>query len=472
MPNFIADETVRLPVDAIVVLRDSRQREFIITDDLEESLQLRGLINPIVVRFDEALDAPVLVAGERRLTAAKALGWTDIPARYTLRDLSDLDLQILELEENSRRQDLSWQEHVKSILRIHHLCLDHNGSGWTYRQTADLTGYAEAVVYKMCAVAEALDRYAALNSCPSWSNAWSVLSGIRERELEAAEAALHKDIALTFKTPAPVTGSAPSASESESAPESETPGAVLPAEVKAPEPAAAPIINWDFIEFANTYSGPAFNLLHIDFPYGIDHGQSDQGNRSGTNITYDDSEDLYWTLCRTLTSRLSALVSSSAHIVFWHAWKHHVATRQFFAEQAPDLWLQDVPLIWHKTDNRGIMADASRRPRNTTEVAFLISRGDRKLVKAVANSYGAPTSKEVHQSEKPVPVLRHFLSMMVDENSRLLDPTSGSGSALIAADSLGAASVLGIEKDPEYHLRSSKVWDKYYRLKTLSERND
>jgi predicted RNA methylase len=53
-------------------------------------------------------------------------------------------------------------------------------------------------------------------------------------------------------------------------------------------------------------------------------------------------------------------------------------------------------------------------------------------------------------SEKPEPMLRHFFGMLVDENTVMLDPTCGSGSALRAAESVGAKYVLGIEANSEF----------------------
>jgi DNA modification methylase len=47
-------------------------------------------------------------------------------------------------------------------------------------------------------------------------------------------------------------------------------------------------------------------------------------------------------------------------------------------------------------------------------------------------------------------MLRYFFSMFVDDNGRVLDPTCGSGSALRAADSLGAKDLLGLEVNSEY----------------------
>ena len=61
-------------------------------------------------------------------------------------------------------------------------------------------------------------------------------------------------------------------------------------------------------------------------------------------------------------------------------------------------------------------------------------------------------------NEKPIAMLRHFLSMLVDEYSFVLDPTAGSANALKAAQSLGAASVLGLEKNTEFYNRAVEAY--------------
>ena len=108
-------------------------------------------------------------------------------------------------------------------------------------------------------------------------------------------------------------------------------------------------------------------------------------------------------------------------------------------------------MVWHKSDNRGILPDPERGPRRTYETAFFISRGDRKIVSPVANSYASPTagSERTHLSQKPEPVLRHFFRLFVDENSEVLDPTAGSGTALVAAEDLGARRVVGWDIERE-----------------------
>jgi DNA modification methylase len=113
------------------------------------------------------------------------------------------------------------------------------------------------------------------------------------------------------------------------------------------------------------------------------------------------------------------------------------------------------PLIWHKNDNTGIAPDPQRWPRRTYETALVASRGDRKLtsVGPRSNSFSFPGSRDnaIHISEKPQPVLRHFLSMFCDEYSIVLDPTAGSGNAVKVAEELGAMSVLGLEMSTEFY---------------------
>lgn len=60
-------------------------------------------------------------------------------------------------------------------------------------------------------------------------------------------------------------------------------------------------------------------------------------------------------------------------------------------------------------------------------------------------------------------MLRHFFRMFVDENSKVLDPTCGSGSALRAAKSLDAEYVLGIEKDEGFAERATSAFKDWLR---------
>jgi len=119
------------------------------------------------------------------------------------------------------------------------------------------------------------------------------------------------------------------------------------------------------------------------------------------------------------------------------------------------------PLVWLKSDNSGIIPDANRGPRRIYETAFLCTRGDRKIVKAKGNAVSAPTTKKYHMSEKPTSVLTHFMSILVDENTLMLDPTCGSGNSVKVAEELGARWSLGLEMNPEYVERAKENLELY-----------
>jgi DNA modification methylase len=142
-------------------------------------------------------------------------------------------------------------------------------------------------------------------------------------------------------------------------------------------------------------------------------------------------------------------MSLSAHLMFWYSENWRDETRDFFAQHAPSLTIQTHPLIWVKSDNAGLVTDVRRRPRHVYETCLLASRGDRHIVGPKADAYSSPTDKTLHPSTKPEPMLKHFMGMLVDENTTLFDPTAGSGAALRAGEALGATKVLGLEIDPK-----------------------
>ncbi len=73
--------------------------------DLEASLRVSGLLQPITVRPAPRGAGFELIAGERRYRAAQRLGWAEIPA--IVRDVDDRLLLSLAMVENLQRADLN-----------------------------------------------------------------------------------------------------------------------------------------------------------------------------------------------------------------------------------------------------------------------------------------------------------------------------------------------------------------------------
>lgn len=84
--------------------------------ELESSLKVHGLLQPVLVRRAPKGQGYELVAGERRFRAATNLGWSDIPA--IVRDVDDGSLLTLALIENLQRSDLNPLEEAEGYRKL------------------------------------------------------------------------------------------------------------------------------------------------------------------------------------------------------------------------------------------------------------------------------------------------------------------------------------------------------------------
>lgn len=395
-------------IDHIIINRGERQREQLPDIDiLADSIRRIGLIHPPVVTRDF-----VLVSGERRIEACKRIGIVAIPVQF-VDEVEPHVLQAIELEENIKRSNLTWQEECKAVYAYHVLRKAHDPN-WTHERTGDAIGLGQQSVSDRLTVATEIfagnDR---VLSAPKYSTALGITERAKSRRDEEALTQLR-----------------------------------AVAKVKTDEPDADSIINASFLEWAPVYDGPKFNFVHCDFPYGIGADSFNQGS-APTHGGYADDEDTYWGLCKCLADNLNRLTTESCHFMFWYSMHFYQSTLDYFHKHT-DISFDPFPLVWMKSDNVGILPDPQRGPRRIYETALFGSRGDRKVVNAISNAYSAPTDRSSHMSIKPEPVLRNFFRMFIDETSLMLDPTCGSGSSVRAAESLNARYCIGVEINRDF----------------------
>lgn len=120
-----------VPMNAIHIQTGFNARQAITDDDpgleeLQTSLQRHGLINPLTVRPGHAEDTYLLIAGERRLRAARALGWQTIQA-HVLTGLNDIEAESIMMTENIQRENLSLLEEALQYDRMVQTGLTHKG---------------------------------------------------------------------------------------------------------------------------------------------------------------------------------------------------------------------------------------------------------------------------------------------------------------------------------------------------------
>lgn len=412
-----------IELDQIHVNRAERQRRDLpnITI-LADSINRLGLIHPIVIDRNN-----ILIAGERRLEAVRSLGWTSINCQY-FDELDPTVARAVELEENVKREALPWQDECRAVLEYHEIRRNEDPE-WSMESTGAALGISQPSVVQKIAVAREIESgNTMVAEAPRYSTARGIVARAESRKDEEALLAIPR----------------------------RSPGS-------AAAPLPEPVLNADFNVWAPSYTGPKFNFIHCDFPYGINADKFNQG-AAAAHGGYSDTEDDYWKLLQTLAVNLNLLLSESCHIMFWFSMHYYQDTLNFF-EKNTDFHIDPFPLIWIKSDNVGILPDPERGPRRIYETCLFGARGDRKIVRATSNGWAAHSQRDLHMSIKPADMLEKFFRMFVDNSTLMLDPTCGSGSSLQAASRLNARLVLGLETNSEFADRANTEFLKTIPLK-------
>ena len=106
----------RIPLDQIAAGEMQPRKCFSESElnSLAESIRENGVLQPILVR--KSPNGYELIAGERRVRAARMAGLREIPA--LIRSLTDTDAAVASLTENLQRSDLSFFEEAEGIAEL------------------------------------------------------------------------------------------------------------------------------------------------------------------------------------------------------------------------------------------------------------------------------------------------------------------------------------------------------------------
>ena len=152
--------------------------------DLASSLQRLGQIQSIGVNENNEL-----IWGMRRYLAAKSLGWLemDVVRRTSLTAEQE---QEIELEEDIKRKDRTWQEKciaVNKLFRMKARKAAQDGERWTHEQMSSFTGDSVGSISYMLAVARCLNadpKDEEVWACKFYMNALEVLRNRAEKEAQ------------------------------------------------------------------------------------------------------------------------------------------------------------------------------------------------------------------------------------------------------------------------------------------------
>src|SRR5438132_2816885 len=148
----------KLQVVSIALIKPSPHQARKVFDEeslwkLAESLRQEGLIQPITVRKllpmagDREDPGYELVSGERRLRAAKLLGWERIEARV-ISVISEGEVAAKGLIENLQREDLNPIEEAEGFSQLNNV----DPTYWTHERIAQVTGKSRVYITQSLAL--------------------------------------------------------------------------------------------------------------------------------------------------------------------------------------------------------------------------------------------------------------------------------------------------------------------------------
>lgn len=417
-----------LPLDSIVV-KTNRQRQAHDEEALQEligSILESSLLHPPVVRREG--DRIVLVAGERRLRACREItelggtisyaGQACAPGFIPTTDIGELDAlaaEEAELQENLRREDLSWLEQVAAEARLVSL----------RRTQAEIAGTPPP---RTLAIAKELR---GPDATPNHAQAVAQ-SVILARNLHRPEVKAAGSVKEAMKALKRV-----EESERNAAIAAKLGGEFLGAQHS--------LIQGDCIEWMRGQGPNQFDVVCTDPPYGMGADEfGDSGGGAAGAHFYEDSYGSWLKLAAVLPAELFRLAKPDAHCYLFCDFDRFAELKLRMTAEGWKVFR--TPLIWFKPS--AFRAPWPQQgPQRKYECVLYAVKGNLLCTTLAGDVLQYPPDDNLgHQAQKPVALFLDLLKRSVRPGMRVLDPFCGSGPIFPAAHGLSAIAT-GVEQD-------------------------
>lgn len=407
-----------------ITLDDRYRKELGDIEGLTASIAEKGVLQPITLNTELKL-----LAGERRYTAAKAAGLTQIPA--LLRAIEgEVDEREIELFENIHRKSFTWQEEANLTMEIDRLYKSKD-SNWSGRKTAELLDKGKSQTNRSLQLAEAMQVVPELAECKTADEALKSLTKLKRNAI-VAELSKRQTESVNSNIPAAQGGMA---------------GGVRSA-LKVAD--ANYMIGDVFKGLASLRDSGKVDFIECDPPYGIDLNKQKMGDSADT---YNEvSKDAYPEFLKTLTKELYRVAAKDSWLIFWFGptWHTEVITSLREAGWAVD----PIPAIWHKGTGQTMQPEINLA--RAYEPFFVCRKGSPLMNKRgtgnVFTRSPCPTSGEdakYHPTQRPLHLIQSLLQTFLAGPSHVLVPFAGSGATFRACYNEGHQ-VLGWDISDEY----------------------
>jgi site-specific DNA-methyltransferase (adenine-specific) len=399
-----------------ILVHPNRQRKIFNDSFLKElaaSIEKHGLLNPPVCHLKDGTF--ILAAGECRIRAMKILHAEGRPFSHMgdpvrqdhcpilfYHELDEISAKYVELEENLRRTDLTWQERANAIKELH----DLQAPGSTFSQTASVmanqynTVIDPSKVKTMVLLSEHL-HHPEVKAARTEKDAIKQMYRVVERDLNIQIGALSKTAGVDFRF-------------------------------------------GDALEEMKKLPDSSINVILTDPPYGVDADKMGFASFVTANHQYGDS----WATTEELLEKVAYLTyrkaADSAHLYLFCDIRKFFRISDIFHVEDWEVW--PTPLIWSK--GRGPIPSPDYGPMRTYECILFANKGKKQILTPLPDLIYHPLEpSRDHAAQKPVELYTNLLKRSAKQGDTVLDPFCGSGTIFLAAKDL-SLSAIGIDNDP------------------------
>lgn len=450
-----------LPISDIIVKRDERIRRDAKeiaknAEQIAESIILVGPISPLVLN-----ETNELIAGECRLEAYKMLrekGWdaNEVPIVRRLKLERAMEL-MLELDENTRRREMCWQDKALAIAAVHEReskMSEERKKQWGLRATGELVGQSHSYVADCLIVARLLRQQdQEIWEAKSFDQAKQVLLGRREQAAMAAKAKMSTDVLVI---PQPSKATKPSGIISIQLGTATTPQgpSVLQASPEQIQEMrmvkiSDRLFNMDCVELMKNVLAPSsVDVIITDIPYGIDMDLlEDMHGIDQMRSTHDVEQNVEQ--MKPFLEGAFRVLKDNTYLFFFYAQQHQEKLATWGREVG--FSVLDWNILWLKPHSCKNNAPHIN-PTKSYEPVMVMKKGSPRLAKPMNLCHllvdGMPDKRlQNNPFAKPLEFVdKMLLDPVFFPGMTVLDPFAGGGS-IIRAAMLKGCKILACEID-------------------------
>jgi len=419
-----------IDINKINIGADRQRKEFdpVAIMELVETIKTKGLLHAIVVREEEDKTL-TLVAGERRLRAITDLWMLGGVFKYndelvpegmipyvTLGQLSPLDAEEAELEENLHRKDLTWQESAAAKAKLHRIRSAQAQAEGRIHTVADTAmelkgrsnGSFQENLRKDIIVSRHLDNPEIAKAKTS-DEAFKIL---KRQEIAQKNVELAKTVGKTFNS------------------------------------SIHQVHNTDCLSWMNAADPEQFDVILTDPPYGMgadSFGDGGGGRLANNTHQYKDDYESWKALMLQWCPLAFKVAKSQAHAyVFCDIANFHELGQMM---KAAGWYVFRTPFICTKPGS-GRVPLPDEGPRRQYEVLLYAIKGHKKTTAIYSDVITTTADSGLqHGAQKPVALFENLLQRSVRPGDTVLDSFAGTGTILPAAHRFQCKAV-AIEMNP------------------------